>query len=720
MRERHEVAGIGAGKILLLGATLWSAAAAVYGIVEAATNTAVGLYQPFTIWVFAVTVYAVLGTLLGTIAAAALVAARRLIGSEWKHPAAALMALFVGCQLLAAVGLSLNDRLPDLLTPKSLAWNAALLAGWITVSLGCYLHLRSLSGMDVALRGLRLTACVSLLVAAGLYINMFVTPGTVLGKVLLLYAALLCACALLYAVLSSLSRMPRWLHLSAISAIGAGVFMLVMTNGMAARFQTGGSDQGREGSASDRPNLLWIVMDTTRADHLSVYGYARPTSPNIDAVAAEGVVFENAIAQSSWTMPTHFQMVTSRAVAGNEKVLDDSFVTAAEILKEQGYDTAAILGNYSLGRRSGFEQGFDTFMDGPVMLFYLAVFEKLPVVKLLLRANILPPDFVLRMFERKVFLEGDAARADAITDRALRWTARRGRKPFFLFINYMDPHDCYDPPQPFRDAFAAGVDPTIGFVRWDFRRERHLSSNDFVRDVLPRLSARDWQAVVDLYDAEIAYLDHEMGRLFARLKAQGQYDDTVIVISADHGELFGEHGLANHFKALSEEEIHVPLVLRYPARLPGGTRVSPLVQMSDVLPTVLELLGLTSVPEMDGQSLMPLVARGERSATEVFSSLIRRPEADFPHTAPGHLVSVRTPESKYVWSSTGQHAFYDLRTDPEAHRNVYESQSDRPEVRAAAKRAEEWRRRVGLDGQETYTPDDALTTERLRALGYVQ
>jgi arylsulfatase A-like enzyme len=715
MRVRHEVAGIGFGKILLLGAGVWSAAAAVYGAVEAGMNTAVGLYQPLAIWMFAVGVYAVLGMLSGTVAGGALAAARALLGSERMDVAAALIAFFVGSLLLAAIGLFLNDRvLPDLLAPSSLVWNTVLLVACAVASVGCYLHLRPGPGMGVAFRGLCFTACVALLVSAFLYVNMFVNPGASLTRVLVVYAALIGGCTLLYAALLALSRVPRWLPLS---VVGAGLLLLVVLSGMAAQFR---SDPGPDGSGSGRPNLLWIVMDTTRADHLSVYGYPRPTSPNIDALAAEGVVFENAIAQSSWTMPTHFQMVTSRAVAGKEKILDDSFVTAAEILKEQGYDTAAILANYSLGRRSGFEQGFDTVMDGPVIIFYLAVFEKLPVVKLLLRANILPADFVLRMFERKIFLEGDAARADAITDRALGWMEQRGEKPFFLFINYMDPHDCYDPPQPFRDAFAPGADSMIGFVRWDLRKERSISSNDFVRDVLPRLSEQDWKAVVDLYDAEIAYLDHEMGRMFAWLKARGQYDDTVIVISADHGELFGEHGLANHFKALSEEELHVPLVLRYPERLPGGMRVSPLIQMSDVLPTVLELLEVTSVPEMDGQSLMPLVARGERPNPEIFSCLIRRPDPAFPHTAPGHLVSVRTPESKYVWSSTGQHAFYDLRDDPEAHRNVYADVSDRPDVHAAAQRVEEWKQRVGIEGRETYEPDDALTTERLRALGYVQ
>ena len=125
--------------------------------------------------------------------------------------------------------------------------------------------------------------------------------------------------------------------------------------------------------------MLWIVLDTVRADHLSVYGYPRNTSPNLVELAADGVTFENAVAQSSWTIPSHFQMVTSKVVAGLARHLNPEFVTVAEILKENGYETAAVLANPLLGRLSGFGQGFDTFIDLPVMIFYLdQLFKKIP------------------------------------------------------------------------------------------------------------------------------------------------------------------------------------------------------------------------------------------------------------------------------------------------------------------------------------------------------
>src|SRR5256885_1985399 len=216
----------------------------------------------------------------------------------------------------------------------------------------------------------------------------------------------------------------------------------------------------------------------------------------------------------------------------------------------------------------------------------------------------------------------------------------------------MDPHDPYDPPEPFRDRFAPGVDPEMGFVRYSREVGRSISSGRFVRDTLPKMSAEDIAKIVALYDGEIAYLDDQIGRLVSTLKARGIYDRTLLIVTADHGELFGEHGLANHMKALSEEEIHVPLIMRYPAALPRGKRVNTPVELSDILPTVLELAGVAPGTPLDGKSLMPLVGEGTAAQDdgwgETFSFLIRRPDRNYPFTSPGHLVGMRTPVFKYV------------------------------------------------------------------------
>src|SRR5262249_35060484 len=144
------------------------------------------------------------------------------------------------------------------------------------------------------------------------------------------------------------------------------------------------------------PNVVWIVLDTTRADHLGAYGYPRATTPHVDQAAAEGAVFETAIAGSSWTIPSHFQMVTGRMEAGERKILANGFTTAAEAFERRGYRTGAVLANQSLGRLSGFEQGFQSFVDAPPVLLYLEVLEKLPLSEMLVNYRLLSCRTVLR------------------------------------------------------------------------------------------------------------------------------------------------------------------------------------------------------------------------------------------------------------------------------------------------------------------------------------
>jgi arylsulfatase A-like enzyme len=289
--------------------------------------------------------------------------------------------------------------------------------------------------------------------------------------------------------------------------------------------------------------------------------------------------------------------------------------------------------------------------------------------------------------------------------------------PFFLFVNYMDPHEPYAPPEPFRSRFAPGVDPEMGFIRYDPRSGKIISTEEFVRDVVPTLTPHDWDDLRALYDGEVAFLDDQVGRVVAKLKALGLYDRTLVVVTADHGELFGEHGLATHFKSLSEEEIHVPLIVRYPPRIAAATRVATTVELVDVLPTVLEATGLPPPQGLDGRSLLGAVGPGaERTDAEAHSYLLRKPNKRFPHTAPGDLVALRTAAFKYVWSSTGRNLYYNLALDPRAENDGYEG--DSVLLAAIAQRVEAWRRAVGLDtvGRE---PVDPLTEQRLRSLGYV-
>ncbi|TME71728.1 MAG: sulfatase [Chloroflexi bacterium] len=714
---KHATGRDSLAKHVALGAVVWGASSLVYGLVEALTNTGAGLYQPIRIWAVMWGVYAV-GGLLGGAAIGLLV----FVWHRMRQPARTalgsfLVAAFCGSLLFLFLAVPINDRyLPLLLSPRSLAVNGVLFAACAGVVMRLHRHLRARTGMGLVLSALNLAFFFSVCLALGQYVDTFVATTWAASRSVPFYAGLITVCAVGYMVADRVGRLVA----SAALAPAAVAVLALLAVGVALKMRGADAPAAGVPAGGAKPNVLWIVMDTTRADHLSAYGYQRPTTPNLDAIAAEGTLFENAIAQAPWTVPSHFQMVTSRYTAGRQSILDSDFVTAAEMLKANGYETGAVLANFLLGRRSGFEQGFDKVVDGPVTIFCLSVLEKIPVIKALLRLNIFPSNAVIGLLDRKEFLEGAGARADAVNEQAARWIERQGSQPFFLFINYMDPHDPYDPPQPFRDRFAGGVDPVLGFVRYSPRLGRSISSGQFVRDVLPKLSPQDLAKIVALYDAEIAYLDDRIGRLVSVLKARGLYDHTILVVTADHGELFGEHGLANHMKSLSEEEIHVPLIMRYPSAIPPGRRVATPVELSCILPTLLELLGIPPQTALDGRSLLPLVqeaAAGQDGFGDTFSFLIRRPDRSYPHTAPGHLIGLRTAAFKYVWSSTGRNAYYDLLKDPHAEHNLY---GDGVDIASAEQRLADWRKKAGFENIDADERLDRLTTERLRALGYVQ
>jgi len=188
------------------------------------------------------------------------------------------------------------------------------------------------------------------------------------------------------------------------------------------------------------------------------------------------------------------------------------------------------------------------------------------------------------------------------------------------------------------------------------------------------------------------------------------------VVTSDHGELFGEHDLAYHFKALTEEETHVPLIIRYPSGMPAGARVPGAVELNDILPTVLELAEIESDAPMDGSSLVAAARTGNADTGPVFTYLLRDPRAKFPHTLAGHLLGVRKDGQKYVWSSGGEHEFYVLENDPKAHDNLYISRGGAPmELEEELAR---WRDSVGLN-EISKEKLDPITRDRLRALGYI-
>jgi arylsulfatase A-like enzyme len=365
------------------------------------------------------------------------------------------------------------------------------------------------------------------------------------------------------------------------------------------------------------PNVLIYIIDALRADHLSCYGYGRPTSPAIDALAAEpgAVRFTRAFTPATWTKPVAASILSGcYPPAHGVRSRSDLFIRAVprlpELLQAAGYRTAAVSTIGNVSSVLGFGIGFDHFVD---------LYKDPALVK---------EREVSNTGAWKLYFEEDTTvvlpLAEDVNQRAIQWLADRARsetgpsvgghggcaqtgpsarnqftnlpiyQPWFLFLWALDPHDPYYPPP--------------GFDRW--RDPGYTGLIDGSAESVRRVrTAADVQRLIDLYDGEITYVDQQFGLLLNFLRASGQYDDTLIVVAGDHGEAFGEHGDFVHGHLAYDEIMHVPLIVKFPAgsAVQGGAG-DALAQLTDVAPTVLEALGLGHLAgDMQGVSLLPAV-----------------------------------------------------------------------------------------------------------------
>ncbi len=388
---------------------------------------------------------------------------------------------------------------------------------------------------------------------------------------------------------------------------------------------------GCGGGAAVRPNVLLISIDTLRADHLSCYGYERATSPRIDALAEQGVLFERAVSTTSWTLPAHLSMLTGLPISAHG-VCDDRLwdrkdargkpippplrgTFVSESLQAEGYATAGFYTWKYLDDQFGFGPGFDhwerlgwDFFSHPeVGARYLELrqADDTEGLKALAAAH---PELL------------DPARRTSpeAIDRAMAWLdeerAAEQSRPFFLFVHLFDVHDPYQPPPEFDrfgdPAYAGSIDGA-----------RVTSPDSPVRGDMP---PADLERLVSLYDGGIAFVDAQVGRLLDHLEERGLARDTLVILTSDHGEEFFEHGQKTHRRQLYVESVEVPLILRWPARLPRGERVGGTVGLIDLVPTILAATEVPAKLALPGTDLLGF-ARGQSSnEARTYSSLLFR------------------------------------------------------------------------------------------------
>jgi arylsulfatase A-like enzyme len=323
-----------------------------------------------------------------------------------------------------------------------------------------------------------------------------------------------------------------------------------------------------------RPAIIFIVVDALRADHVSAYGYGRATTPHVDSLLAEqGTVFRDVTTASSWTNPSNGAMLIGRMPSDVDTVWADQSrripeeeMLLAEYLSAAGYQTVGFVSNWWLREPFGYAQGFDTYAhtDG-----------------------------------------ADRDQAGVLNDLAQGWLGahkdelQNGARPLFLFLYYYDPHTPYDPPPPYDMLY----DPAY---TGPFTPEFYGHGEAVVSGaVMP--NEEDVAHLLALYDGEISYWDHELGEMAAYLDSLGLWQDSLIVLTSDHGQMFGEHGKWVHRNSLYEEVLRVPLLIRYPGTLPVGQVLDAPVSNLDILPTILDLVGIERPASLDGVSLRPLL-----------------------------------------------------------------------------------------------------------------
>jgi len=437
------------------------------------------------------------------------------------------------------------------------------------------------------------------------------------------------------------------------------------------------------------PNVLLVMVDTLRADRLGAYGHADAKTPSIDGLATDGVRYAHTFSQASWTRPSVATILTglypsSHGAVHKSDILPNRVDTVAELLARAGYYTVGFANNVNVSPAFNFGQGFAEYRYlAPDLFFWadeaaakLTLYNGLRLVR-------------ERFLARRVDVHNYYQPAEVVTDTAIAWLDSPAARstPFFMFAHYMDPHDPY-------------------FVH-------PFNGEGYARVANPNPPAAVAEKYLQLYDGEIAYLDEHLGRLFADLKRRGLYDKTLIVLTADHGEEFHEHGGWWHGTTLYDEQIHVPLVVK-PPHGGAGRVVEDLATSLDIAPTILTAAAATVPPVMQGHPL-PLDGTPPVARDSVFS------EEDLEGNV---LQSVRTRTSKLITANPGNprglqpEELYELKTDPGEQRSLVASEPVLlEELRASLGRSYlEARAHAGAGAQ---TNVDSVTKDRLRALGYV-
>ena len=489
-----------------------------------------------------------------------------------------------------------------------------------------------------------------------------------------------------------------------------------------------------------RPNVVLVVLDTQRADRLGCYGYDRGTSPRLDAFAADALVFEDCLSPGIWTAPSHASIFcglfpSTHGVGWLHIWLDERFVTLAELLSQAGYRTAAFSNNSLISPATNLSKGFEELIR-PVWLHRA-------------RSNSLARFLGLVLYDGGCIgrllgaLTAEDAGAKYTNQLIARWLDRTDRRrPLFLFINYMEPHAPYRPHLPHRELFVKPED-----IDSSYRNTWLKSRDEFSLLKRDCYTQAELQLLNDIYDGETRLLDDYIGELLEVLAERLPLDETLILITSDHGESLGEHHIIGHRFCVYDTLAHVPLIVRYPKRVQPG-RSNALVQTVDLLPTVMDAVHGRPVPTAStlGRSLLnppgairqslrtsrpattssPATApAGRATVIELLAPGMGRSKIDPRFSAArfqGPFRAIRQGPWKYILAPDGQEELYNIANDPRELHNLIETH--RPVGEQLAERLRRWvttvRKYEERPPKKGEPSPDCKTRRHLRDLGYIQ
>jgi arylsulfatase A-like enzyme len=472
------------------------------------------------------------------------------------------------------------------------------------------------------------------------------------------------------------------------------------------------------------PNILWIVWDTTRSDHLSLYGYKKQTTPFLDKWAQGGRVFSNCTSIANSTVPSHASMFTGllpseHLMNNTDNYMGDKFTTVAEQLRENDYQTYMFSANPFISKSRNITQGFDV-VEHPWNDKFLH--EAYSIVKRKIKPEDVSSDLSDRVRQQKLIQWSFKACGELAKKAVEAWLTKNiPNKPFFIFLNYMEAHHPLIPEESYRQQMMNREQ-----VKKSYMIDRSLSQIWNYTFGIKEYSKEEIEITNLTYDAAVAELDDLLKDLIVSLEAGGYLDNTVVILTSDHGEHLGEQHMLDHQYSVYESLIRIPLVIYFPDRFLNGFDDRPVTNL-DIYSTVLELAGIEMTSILNGNSLSLLHPKDERVRIAECPAFMthwfdetERVYPDFDSTPWRRTLRVVYKGThKYIWASDGRHEMYNLAVDRGEHKNLI--QIERELAQKLAEMHHEWV--MNFQIHEDKKEQNRLMTEeekqRLESLGYV-